>query len=193
MPASAGSASGVLPNPVGYNRIYVKLDEPFTVEAWYRHLRHGRSFVTNGPMLFFEVGDAPGQQVRMVVDVRSREPLDRIEIVANGEVVKRFEAPGKKTEFRTELTMPAGLHTWVAARCYAKAESTIRLAHSQPVFLDGHWNSREDAAYFIRWIDDLIAQTRQDAERFASLEERNTVLELYNQARRFYEDKLNSP
>jgi hypothetical protein len=190
LPASAGSASGVLPNPVGYNRIYVKLDEPFTVETWYRNLRHGRTFVTNGPMLFFDAGDAPGQQVRMVVDARSREPLDRIEIVANGEIVKSFEAPEKKTNFRTELTMPGGLHTWVAARCYTKAEPTIRMAHSQPVYLDGRWSPQEDAAYFIRWIDDLITQTREESGRFASPEERNAVLEIYGQARGFYEEKL---
>ena len=30
--APAGSASGVLPNPVGYNRIYVHLDGPFSHE-----------------------------------------------------------------------------------------------------------------------------------------------------------------
>ena len=44
IPPSAGSASGVLPNPVGYNRVYVRLDEPFSYASWWRGLR-GRSLV----------------------------------------------------------------------------------------------------------------------------------------------------
>ena len=41
IPPSAGSASGVLPNPVGYNRVYVHLDGPFSYEAWWRGLGRG--------------------------------------------------------------------------------------------------------------------------------------------------------
>jgi hypothetical protein len=48
---SAGSASGVLPNPVGYNRVYVYLDNSFSYEKWWGGLRAGRSFVSNGPLL----------------------------------------------------------------------------------------------------------------------------------------------
>lgn len=45
---SAGSASGVLPNPVGYNRAYVHIDGDFTYEKWRDGLLAGRSFVSNG-------------------------------------------------------------------------------------------------------------------------------------------------
>ena len=61
LPPSAGSASGVLPNPVGYNRVYVHLDEPFTCDAWFRGLSRGRCFVTNGPLLLVTAdGQDPG-------------------------------------------------------------------------------------------------------------------------------------
>lgn len=53
---SAGSASGVLPNPVGYNRVYVHLDGELTYERWFEGLRVGRSFVTNGPLLRLRAG-----------------------------------------------------------------------------------------------------------------------------------------
>ena len=44
IPPSAGSASGVLPNPVGYNRVYVHLNGPFSYEDWWGGLaRGGRS------------------------------------------------------------------------------------------------------------------------------------------------------
>jgi len=51
IPPTAGSASGVLRNPVGYNRVYVHLDEPFSHDAWWQALSKGRCFVTNGPQL----------------------------------------------------------------------------------------------------------------------------------------------
>jgi hypothetical protein len=49
--ATAGTASGVHPVPLGFNRVYVQLDEPFSYEAGMRGVAAGRSFVTNGPML----------------------------------------------------------------------------------------------------------------------------------------------
>ena len=51
LPPSAGSASGVLPNPVGYNRVYVHCGEKLTWEGWFENLRKGRVVVTNGPMM----------------------------------------------------------------------------------------------------------------------------------------------
>ena len=51
LPPSAGSASGVLRNPVGYNRVFVHLDGALDYDAWWRGLKVGRSFVTNGRLL----------------------------------------------------------------------------------------------------------------------------------------------
>ena len=39
LPPSAGSASGVLPNPVGYNRVYVHCPNGLTWDAWWEGLR----------------------------------------------------------------------------------------------------------------------------------------------------------
>ena len=50
IPPSAGSASGVLNNPVGYNRMYVQLDGALSYPGWWDGLRAGRVFVTNGPL-----------------------------------------------------------------------------------------------------------------------------------------------
>jgi hypothetical protein len=86
IPPSAGSASGVLPNPVGYNRIYVQMDRPFSVQSWYDAYRDNNSFVTNGPMLFFEAAAAPNRQMRLTVDVQSRGARGRRESVAHGKV-----------------------------------------------------------------------------------------------------------
>src|SRR6185503_5613712 len=62
VPPSAGSASGVLPNPVGYNRVYVHTGERLDYEAWWQGLKTARSFVTNGPLLLVRADDKlPGE------------------------------------------------------------------------------------------------------------------------------------
>src|SRR5438034_10556715 len=64
LPGSAGTASGVKPVPLGYDRVYVKLSGPFSYDGWFRALKAGRSFATNGPMLFLTVnGNEPGNSV----------------------------------------------------------------------------------------------------------------------------------
>jgi len=182
----SGSACGVLPNPLGYNRVYAKLDGPFSVDSWYDALRDGPSFVTNGPMLFFETVLLAGNKLHLKVEARAREPLDRVEIVANGQVIKQFSPREDKQSFQAEVTIDASGYSWIASRCYLETKSTIRMAHSRPAFLPGAWNSREDALFFLRWIDDLIEQTKADSKRFALAAERETVLALYDEARRFY-------
>jgi hypothetical protein len=158
LPPSAGSASGVLPGPVGYNRAYVRMGrlgtEPFTVKAWYEGLRDGESFVTNGPMLFFQAVEQE-DGVWMTIDAQSNDPIEKVEIVANGKVVRSIEPGGSRRAYSTELSLDLGAHSWVAARCFVKADHTIRLAHSRPVYLTGQWDASEDAAFFVKWIDDL--------------------------------------
>lgn len=186
--ASAGSASGVLPNPVGYNRIYVKIGgEPFGVEPFYRNLRQGNSFVTNGPMLFFDAWEGPGGEVRIAVEAAARAPIEKVEIIANGVVIETFSAPDGKTKLETQVALRGGLYSWYAARVYVENDDTVRMAHSQPIFIPGTWNSSADAQYFIDWIDDLIAETEADEERFANDDERDQILATYGEARSVYE------
>ena len=48
-------------NPVGYNRVYVYTGMDTSYEAWWKGLKAGRSFVTNGPLLEVRAnGDLPG-------------------------------------------------------------------------------------------------------------------------------------
>ena len=186
--ASAGSASGVLPNPVGYNRVYVQVPGPLSVEKWYRALRDGNSFVTNGPILFFSAKRA-GSRIKASFEARAREPIDRVEIVANGLVIQDFRPETDSRYFKGDLSFDSKNYSWVAARCFLKSNSSIRLAHSSPVFLDGKWGHRADAEYFVNWVDELIAQTTTDEKRFASSAQRDQVLALYRRARAFYSDK----
>lgn len=51
IPPTASSASGVARNPLGYNRVYVFVENNFSYEAWWDGLRAGRVMVTNGPLI----------------------------------------------------------------------------------------------------------------------------------------------
>ena len=188
IPATAGSGTGSASNPLGGNRVYVQIPgEPFAVEPLYRNLRQGRSMVTNGPVVFFDAVERPGREVVATVDVRSRSPLDRVEIVANGVVIETFGAPEGKRSFKAELNVRGGLYTWIAARVFAQDEETVRVAHSSPVWFDGAWGAADDAEYFIAWIDELLGQCESDPTRFRTPQERETVMTIYRQAREVYE------
>jgi hypothetical protein len=95
---------GVLP---GSARAYVKIDGPFTYEQWIANLRAGRSFVTNGPLLDFSVNGKmigavlqlpSAEEVAVRGTISSRDPLDRVEVLYNGEVLaSAIPATGART------------------------------------------------------------------------------------------------
>ena len=184
LPPSAGSATGVLPNPAGYNRMYVRLTAPFNVENWYTALRDGASFVTNGPMLFFDA-KPDGNKTAVHVKAQAREPLQRIEIVANGEVIRSVTPEVGAKQWESRFTLDTGKHSWLAARCFRATEGNVRRAHTSPVYLPGKGDASADAQYFVDWIDALIAESAAP-KRFAGEADRDAVLKLYREARAFY-------
>jgi len=152
LPASAGSASGVVPNPVGQNRTYTYLSSNtiFQPHDYYDAVRQGRTFASNGPMLLFRVNAClPGDTVEVQrgkpdsfdLTAMAREPIARVELIANGEVVFS-KIPGAVPTRKVRLTGRIDLsrHTWVIARCFLKPGETIRLAHTSPIYLSGSDN-----------------------------------------------------
>jgi hypothetical protein len=175
---SAGAASGVLPNPVGYNRMYVKLDGEFTVQKWYEGVRAGRVVVSNGPLIFLEPKQQPGGRLRGRIEALSRDDLDRVEIVANGKVIQTWRPAAK--QFRANVDVDAAPYSWVAARAYAKNDVTVRLGHTSPFPLKGPWDRREDARYFREWIEELRRNPKTPPGTKAA--------QLYEQALRVYRE-----
>lgn len=109
MSPTAGTASGVHPVPLGYSRVYVHTGTEFNLDDWLEGLRRGRSFVTTGPMLTARINsELPGQVFDLSKDhsgeftwqaeVSSPDPISRVEVIVNGEVVYSITPE----EFRTE-------------------------------------------------------------------------------------------
>src|SRR5437667_3459101 len=145
----------------------------------------GRSFATNGPMLTFMVNrQIPGGTVEVLsarplqvtAEADAREPIDRIEVIANGRVVASTSGSRLQSEIEPKN------YTWVAARSVFKTDRTLRFANTSPIYLSGEqqsWDGSEDKAYFRKWIDDLIAESKADPRRFANLDQKHAVIAVY--------------
>ena len=149
---SAGTANGVHPVPLGYSRVYVKIDGDFTYEKWVNALQKGRNFATNGPMLIMKADDMypgehktiePGKEklVKVSVEAFSVRPIDRTEIIVNGKTVFTHRPPENEqgitrhSQFVVQVRVDGT--SWIAARCFEVPPlDNVRFAHTAPVFFD---------------------------------------------------------
>jgi hypothetical protein len=205
LPPSAGSASGVLPNPVGYNRVYVRIDGEFSYEAWWRSLAAGRAVVTNGPLLLVEAnGKLPGEVFRadggapvdLALDVRAggNDPLEAVEVVRDGAVVERIEAPALDAWLRPQ-TLRFERSGWFLVRALARVEETFRFASTAPFYVEvGAKPSRvhrADVEFFLAWIDERIAALEKyKGADLAGAEARSQVLAPHLKAREVFRGLL---
>jgi hypothetical protein len=195
---TAGSATGVLPNPLGYNRCYVDCGEDFSYERWFEGLEAGRNFVTNGPMLFVKAGGkglgealpADSGEILFSIEAQARTAIDRIEIVADGETIvsRILDAPSNRELW--EPTVDLSERSWVVVRCFERAADTVRFAHTAPFYIEGRVSKKkpESARYFIEWIDDLIERLGKTKEGFETEAQRAEVKQDYLRARQVYEE-----
>ncbi len=204
LPLSGGCASGVKATPVGYDRVYVYLEkQPLTYDNFMRALKEGKTFSTNGPIIDFRINGKVGpgsrttltgrQPVGIEAVVRSRRPLNRIEVVVNGKVWRTYPADGKK-ELRLSEKFEPDVSSWIAVRAFEPAGETLVFAHTSPayVLLDGRpVRVAADARAIVAKIDQLVRYTETKAA-FRTPEQKTETLALYRQARAVYE-KLARP
>jgi hypothetical protein len=196
LPVSAGSASGVKAAPLGYNRAYVRTDGGFSYDSWFRALKAGRSFATNGPMLFLTVdGKGPGdvlqfqstgrRRVRIHAEVSSQRPIDRLELVFKGRTVRTIRGSGRLiADFDYDVTDTG----WFVARGFEKPDQTVRFAHTSPVYVELKGQSgvvREDVLFFIDWIDREL-RFYKELPGFREPAHREAMLRFFNAAMQVY-------
>ena len=142
----------------------------------------GRSFVTTGPALLFEMGKglSPGDVVKSgehgwQAMLASTVAVDRFEIVVNGAVVHREAgvAAGRSRTLAGQLSLPDG--GWVAARAYADEPladpwpSMARrpFAHTSPLWIGAEGSTdpaaREQAAHDLLRAIDVAEQRAREA------------------------------
>ncbi|MBC8868775.1 MAG: CehA/McbA family metallohydrolase [Planctomycetes bacterium] len=126
----AGTAIGVKPNPVGYNRAYIRVAADASLQEFNKAWAAGKNFVTNGPMIFLKTGagqkpgdtidfSADGDRVSVELTILSDQPLTSAEVVVNGQVVHTFEV-AEKHQFSGTAEIDVRKGSWLAARCTAR-------------------------------------------------------------------------
>jgi TolB protein len=152
VPLAASAGSDVMNDyyrtmAIGATRVYVKPEGRLTSASFQQTLKEGKSFVSNGPLLEFEVaGNGPGEvvdssdgMVSWSANVHSALPFERLEIYVNGTVVETLEGntqAGSKS-FQGSLQVPEG--GWVTARVLGEnsgwpAMDSYLYAESSPVW-----------------------------------------------------------
>ena len=208
LPTAAGTDAmanfASLRGPVGLNRVYVKFPAgPLNIGIWLDSLKHGRTFATNGPLLGFSLGGkqlgdelsllASQNRVKFRAWLRSFVPIDHLQVICNGEVVRDLKVNHDLESADVEDTIPVLRSGWCLLRAWSeKAEHPVLdlypYATTSPIYVKVAGSNPkpvEDAAYFIAWIDRMIdaAKVNQDWNTEA---EKNAVLEMLTSARGIY-------
>lgn len=201
IPPSAGSASGVLPNPVGYNRVYVHCGEEFSWEKWWEGLRAGRVVVTNGPLLRPRVnGQLPGHvftaqdggtvTLQIKLDLALRDQVEYLEIIQNGKSVHEVRLrdfanmQGKLPPVQFESS------GWFLIRAVTNNTTTFRFGSTGPYYVEIGGTpriSRQSAQFFVDWVEERARQIR-----LADDTQQRDVMQYHAAARDFWKKILDS-
>ena len=199
---TAGTASGVHPVQLGFGRVYVHLPDGFTYQRWIEGLDAGRSFVTTGPMLEVKFnGRHPGATLpaddsgdAYTVEISgmatSRRPIDRVEVVVNGNVVETI-APANREVGGAALVSPIAASvnvsrsSWLAVRCFeTHPDDRLRFAHTNPVHVTMPGRPllprREQVSYLIERMEEELARNEGVLDS-ASLAEYRAALTRYRE------------
>ncbi|MCI0621620.1 MAG: CehA/McbA family metallohydrolase [Acidobacteria bacterium] len=176
IPPSAGSASGVLPNPVGYNRVYVYLGKSPSYGQWWEGLRAGRCFVSNGPLLMCQANERLPGHVFMAKDEKAlkieiqgflttRDPISSIEVIKNGKV--EYTVPFEKSKKPHKLAVLGFKESgWFLVRAITDNPKTFRFASTAPYYVEiGDTKrriSRSSAQFFLNWARERAARIQLD-------------------------------
>jgi hypothetical protein len=180
MRATAGTASGVHPVPLGFGRVYVRQPKGFSYDGWVAGLGRGNSFVTTGPMLFATMdGQDPGapfylqtgREYRVAGNAIGPGPLERIEIVVNGEVARTLKPANRKnaegafeSAFDENVAFPES--GWLIVRCYEdRADKRVRFAHTSPFHVEVAGKPlrprRAEIDFLIKRVSDELARSEK--------------------------------
>ena len=104
--------------------------------TWLDSIKHGHTFATNGPLLGFSLGGKqPGDdlslpagenKVKFTAWLRSFVPVDHLQVICNGEVVRDLKVSGDREAADVEDTIPVSRSGWCLLRAWSdKAEHPV--------------------------------------------------------------------
>ena len=159
---------------VGSVRTYVHVqDNQLTMESWLDGMKNGHAFMSNGPLVQFEInGKIPGQTISLSsgqsvvasLEVTSVTPLEQAEIVFNGSVIASIPFSGERTSLSFERSFQPAESGWYHVRVNGIQGESFPMdidwvqAATNPIWVqvDGApVRSVEAADYALAWIDKL--------------------------------------
>ncbi|MCA9189359.1 MAG: hypothetical protein R3E01_24870 [Pirellulaceae bacterium] len=199
VPPSAASGSGSVPNPVGYNRVYVFIDGPFSFSAWCDGLRAGRVIVTNGPLLIPTVNDMlPGHVFRgypnetvsldIALTLHTRETIEYLEVIKNGVVhehVKLDDWAKRGGKLQLVEFQSSG---WLLIRAVTNNQESLRYVTTAPYYVEfpeAPRISRSACQFFLDWVYE-----RAKTIEISDPQQRTSVWTDHRQARDFWRSRL---
>jgi Tol biopolymer transport system component len=214
LPAAGGTDAmanfASLRGPVGMNRVYARIpedngqrDDRVKLTQWLEALRQGRSFATNGPLLGFtletaQIGDtlkfdAARQAVHYSVRLESIVPVDHLELVCNGRVVKSLVNRPALAQGEFQGTIRLNSSGWCLVRASTDTARHPVLdnyvyATTSPIYVSiagQRARSPPDAQYFAAWIDRVSEATAAYPD-WNSAAEKQGVLDRLRQARAIF-------
>lgn len=189
---------------VGSVRTYVKIaDDEFTMEAWLEGMKNQHAFMSNGPLVEFELdGRIPGETIAISsgedvvasLQVNSITPLERAEIVFNGEVIAAIPFTGDRKTLSFERSFRPTTSGWYHVRVNGAEGESFPMdiawvqAATNPIWVtvDGApVRSAEAAEYGIAWIDKL-QEMADEWPYWRSQAEKDHVYGQFEEARDVY-------
>jgi len=191
---------------VGMDRVYAWVPAwPLTLGMWMNGLRHGHTFVTNGPLINFTLGkEMVGNELKLAgaadaipftAHLRSVVPVDHLEIVCNGKVTKALALEGKQDTGDFSGVVPLSESGWCVLRAWSERPEYpvmdgYAYATTSPVYVtigDKQPKSPDDAKYFAAWIQKTIEVTDKYPD-WNSAAEKELVMKRLREAKKIYED-----
>lgn len=205
MPATGGTdnfADVWRDPPAGSDRTWARIDGPLTVQSWLDAVKAGRTTMSTGPVLLFEVnGQEPGAEIALDAGASARlpvsaeavsiVPIDSLQIVVNGRVVHTAKVNDDPLHisFEGHVDVPQG--GWIAARVLGPASPYIgddyAFAHTSPVYVTvggRKYVNAEDVAFLSATVDEIWA--RVEDGRWRSDEEKALFRASVDSARAVY-------
>ncbi|MFO0965474.1 MAG: CehA/McbA family metallohydrolase [Gemmataceae bacterium] len=204
LPPSAGTdcfLNRIFSQLPGGDRVYVHVPGGLTYAAWIDNLKKGRSFVSNGPMLEFTLdGKGLGESVKLAgprklrvkASARSLYKLAKVELIYNGKIAVTLPLAKYDRSATLDEEIDVKHSGWLALRASGPGheDSVVPAvyAHTAPIYLDiagSSGLSRDDALFFLKWIDELSPMVRL-RDRIPDAALREHVENQLDAARRVY-------
>jgi hypothetical protein len=196
LPAGAGTDAmanyASLRGPVGMNRVFIAIKGEITPEKLHAGLKQGRTYVTNGPLLGLELdGKHPGDEIALVksttlpyrASLRSIVPIDHFELIFNGRIIASHPLDGARTQADVSGKLEIPASGWLILRAWndhadPRVQDIYPYASTSPIYLTidkQPARSPEDAAYFVKWLDRVIADATARGDYNSAQEKQDTL------------------